>query len=301
MRDVIYEAHVGGFSKLNNNIAPKFRGKFLALCTPWSIKHFKALGVTTIQLMPIFDRKETYWGYDPISFMEHNPEYGNLSDMRYMLRVLHEAGFKVILDVVYNHTADNADIKGVTYTDYDYTGCGHAVDVPKSIDCIMESIDYWLDTLGFDGMRFDLANALCRDGKGNGYEPECEFLKRLSKYKDTKFFTAECYDLEQHSSFPEWMVDINCGLREQLRNGCNEVTVGNANPLAYCAYITCHDGLTLQDLTSVPEHQQHMIDTLHSFEGHILLRMGDEVRHTQGGHPNPYNIDNEITWINWEK
>src|SRR5262249_56783106 len=197
---VIYELHVRGFSKLHPGIPEHLRGTFEALTREPGIEHLRKLGVTAVELMPVhhhaYDRHlgqkglTNYWGYN--SFGYFAPERrlaasktpaGAVRGFKRMVRALHAAGLEVILDVVYNHTAEGnhlgptLSMKGIDNgSDYrlgpdgrryymDFTGCGNTLNMqcPQVLQLIMDSLRYWGLELHVDGFRFDLASALARE------------------------------------------------------------------------------------------------------------------------------------------
>jgi glycogen operon protein len=196
---VIYEAHVKGLTQLNPEIPEEIRGTYAGIAHPVTVKHLAALGVTAIELMPVhqfvddFTLRDkglgNYWGYNTIGFLApHNgyAAYGTrgeqVAEFKGMVKALHEAGIEVILDVVYNHTAegnelgptlcfrgiDNANYYRLVDGDeahyYDTTGTGNALLMrnPHVLQLIMDSLRYWVTEMHVDGFRFDLAATLAR-------------------------------------------------------------------------------------------------------------------------------------------
>lgn len=259
-REVFYEVHVKGFSMLNKDIDESVRGKWLGLCSPWALDHYKELGVTVIQLMPIFknnpDYKGKFWGYCNISFFETNPDFGSHEDMVTMLNTLHEHGFKVIIDTVLNHSGEVSDgvgMEGVVFSKEDHTGCGFpiAVNEPESLETIKEALGYWLTGIGFDGCRFDLAGCLGRE-EGKGFNPNSEMLQWLEEtYVGDKIFTGECYDLGGNFEhlFPDWLWRINNNIRDQIRDQHQYIHTEHGTPENNIGFLTVHDGMVLRDLT----------------------------------------------------
>lgn len=331
----IYEAHVKGLTQLNFDIPKEKRGKFLGVSDVCMIEHLKGLAVDTIQLMPVFKSNGSYWGYDVVDWMKLNESYGTLEEFKQMIEELHSADIKVVLDVVYNHTAK--PIKDVKYYDWDVTGCGNTVDVKNSLHIIMESISYWFD-IGIDGMRFDLANVLGREG--GDFNPEAKFFKEMEEYKD-KILIAEPWDCAEYSlgRFPEHWLEINGHFRDVVRSG-GEYDWNNSplEPNRSINFITCHDGFTLDDLVTYSRKHNHtngedgrdgcnhnmssnhgvegytndkevivnrinhknwLRRQLYSSEGHHLTLAGDEVNNTQFGNNNAWNQDNPLGWVIW--
>src|SRR6188472_2542724 len=200
---VIYEVHVKGFSKLWPDVPEKLRGTYAALGAPAAIDYFKKLGVTAIELLPVhahindkvlIDRGLTnYWGYNTIGFFAPHAQYSSGGQMgeqvvefKSMVRSLHAAGIEVILDVVYNHTAEGNHLgptlcfRGIDNLSYywlypedprfyvDYTGCGNSLSTrePRALQLITDSLRYWVEEMHVDGFRFDLATELARNHSG---------------------------------------------------------------------------------------------------------------------------------------
>ena len=197
---IIYELHVKGFTKLHPDIPPEIRGTYSALGHPVCIDYFRKLGITTIELMPVhqfvhdknlLDRGlRNYWGYNSIGFFCPHNEYAaigqrgqQVQEFKQMVQALHAAGLEVILDVVYNHTAEGNHLgpmlsfKGFDNKHYyrltaedpryymDYTGTGNTLNMrnPHVLQLVMDSLRYWVLEMHVDGFRFDLAAALARE------------------------------------------------------------------------------------------------------------------------------------------
>ena len=195
---VIYEVHVRGFTKRHPKIDERHRGTYAGFASPASIEHLKTLGVTAVELLPVHyhidvrflvERKLcNYWGYNTLGFFAPHRGYaasgpdGVVNEFKTMVRRLHAAGIEVILDVVYNHTAEGNEqgptlsMRGIANSAYyrlaedrsrhvDYTGCGNSLNVshPRCLQLIMDSLRYWATEMHVDGFRFDLASALARE------------------------------------------------------------------------------------------------------------------------------------------
>jgi glycogen operon protein len=193
---VIYELHVGGFTRQHPDVPPALRGTYAGLACAPVIDHFKRLGVTTVELMPVHsfldDRHlverglRNYWGYNTIGFFAPEHRYsatGKVNEFKTMVRTLHDAGLEVILDVVYNHTAEGNErgptlcFRGLDNAAYyrlapespryyqDFTGCGNTLNMqhPRVLQLLMDSLRYWVTEMHVDGFRFDLASALARE------------------------------------------------------------------------------------------------------------------------------------------
>ena len=194
-----YEAHVKGMTQLHPLVPEELRGTYAGMAHPEVIKYFKELGVTAVELMPVHqflqdDRLRelglrNYWGYNTFGFFAPHQDYaasievgGAVNEFKSMVRTFHEAGIEVILDVVYNHTAEGNHLgptiafRGIDNDSYyrlvddskahymDYTGTGNSLNVrdPHSLQMIMDSLRYWVEEMHVDGFRFDLASTLAR-------------------------------------------------------------------------------------------------------------------------------------------
>ena len=197
---VIYEVHVKGMTALAPSVPDEIRGTYAGLAYPTTIEYLKNLGITAVELMPVHafvdDKHLTekglhnYWGYNSINFFAAAARYSSsgdrgeqVSEFKGMVKALHRAGIEVILDVVYNHTAEGNHLgptlsfKGIDNATYyrlvqdqpryymDYTGTGNTLNVrhPQVLKMIMDSLRYWITEMHVDGFRFDLASALARE------------------------------------------------------------------------------------------------------------------------------------------
>jgi glycogen operon protein len=197
---VIYEAHVKGLTQLHPDVPEDLRGSYAGLAHPAVVEHLTKLGITAVELMPVhqfvqddaLQRKElrNYWGYNTIGFFAPQASYASTGELgqqvqefKSMVKELHAAGIEVILDVVYNHTAEGNHLgptlsfKGIDNAAYyrlveddpqyytDYTGTGNSLNVrhPHSLQLIMDSLRYWVTEMHVDGFRFDLAATLARE------------------------------------------------------------------------------------------------------------------------------------------
>jgi isoamylase len=196
---VIYETHVKGFTMRMPEVPERLRGTYAGLSHPAAIRHLASLGVTAVELLPIhafvhegvlLERGlRDYWGYHSIGYFAPHPEYastrsmnGAVAEFKHMVRVLHQHGIEVILDVVYNHTAEGnhqgptLSFRGLDNAAYyrlvhdqpefymDYTGTGNTLQMqhPHVLQLVMDSLRYWIEEMHVDGFRFDLAAALAR-------------------------------------------------------------------------------------------------------------------------------------------
>ena len=195
---IIYEVHVKGCTARHPDVPARLRGTYLGLASDAAIRHFTELGVTAIELMPVHQSASerrladcgltNYWGYDTLGYLAPDVRYAtspgrSVSEFKTMVRRLHDAGLEVILDVVYNHTAEGGrsgptlSLRGIDNRSYyrlapedpaeylDFTGCGNTLNVlhPRVLQLIMDSLRYWILEMHVDGFRFDLASALARE------------------------------------------------------------------------------------------------------------------------------------------
>ena len=197
---LIYEMHVKGFTKLNEQVPENFRGTYAGLSSEPAIRYLRELGVTAVELLPIQAHADdpilvgrklvNYWGYNTLSFFAPEPRYASVThpseviqEFKTMVRNLHDAGIEVILDVVYNHTAEGSQLgptvsfRGIDNASYyrlspedpryymDFTGCGNTLNMrnPRVLQFIMDSLRYWVIHMHVDGFRFDLASTLARE------------------------------------------------------------------------------------------------------------------------------------------
>jgi isoamylase len=253
---VIYEAHVKGMTRSHPELKAPAAGTFEGLGSPQVVEHLARLGVTAIELMPIqafFDDRHlverglaNYWGYNTIGFFAPAPRYlmgggaGGIAEFKHMVQRLHEAGIEVILDVVYNHTAEGNQLgptlsfRGLDNASYyvladdpryyfDTTGCGNNVNLrhPRVVQMVMDSLRYWVEDCHVDGFRFDLAVTLTRDREAVDFNsPFLDAVAQdpvLAKVK----MISESWDLGKYGyqvgSFPPGWAEWNGRFRDVVR------------------------------------------------------------------------------------
>ncbi|HVM66714.1 MAG TPA: glycogen debranching protein GlgX [Acidimicrobiales bacterium] len=212
---IFYEVHVRGFTKLHPDVPEALRGTYAGLAHPAALSHLRRLGVTAVELLPVHTYVNdaflverglrNYWGYQSIGYFAPHNAYssaggdgGQVDEFRCMVRDLHAAGLEVVLDVVFNHTAEGSELgptlcfRGIDNAAYyrlaedrsqyvDDTGCGNTVDLhqPHALRLVMDSLRYWVQEMHVDGFRFDLAAAL---GRGTSdFDPFSSFLEGVSQ------------------------------------------------------------------------------------------------------------------------
>jgi glycogen operon protein len=252
---IVYEAHVKGMTAGNRHIPERLRGTFAAFADPRIIDHFVRLGVTAVELMPVqsfFDDRylvekklRNYWGYNTVNYFSPAPRYfspgAGIQEFQVMVRRLHEAGIEVILDVVYNHTAEGNHLgptlsfRGIDNASYymlaadrryyfDATGCGNTVNLrhPKVLQMVMDSLRYWVETCHIDGFRFDLATSLGREY--DQFDPNAVFLDaiRQDPVLQRVKLIAEPWDVGpngyQLGNFPPGWGEWNGRYRDEMRS-----------------------------------------------------------------------------------
>ena len=257
-KTVIYEVHVKGFTARHPQVPPELRGTYAGLASPPALEHLRRLGVTAVELLPVHhsvaewdlvDRGlSNYWGYNSIGFLAPDSRFAStgargeqVAEFKTMVKRLHHAGIEVILDVVYNHTAEGDHrgptlcFRGIDNAAYyrlethdrrkyrDYTGCGNTLNLthPRSLQLLMDSLRYWVQDMHVDGFRFDLASALAR---------ELHDVDRLSAFFDVIHqdpvisqvkLIAEPWDLGeggyQVGNFPPGWAEWNGKYRDTIR------------------------------------------------------------------------------------
>mgnify|MGYP001823272376 CR=1 FL=1 len=253
-RTVIYELHVRGFTRLHPDVPAHLRGRYLALAHPAVVDYLLDLGITAVELLPcqafvseahLAEKGlSNYWGYNPLAFSAPHPGYAladPVREFREMVRVLHLAGIEVILDVVYNHTAEGdhrgptLSLKGLDNASYyalspddlrfyeNHTGCGNALslDHPDALRLVLDSLRFWAAEMHVDGFRFDLATTLGREG--GHFTPSAAFFKAL--YADPVLsrvkLIAEPWDVGPHGyqvgNFPVPWTEWNDRYRDVVR------------------------------------------------------------------------------------
>jgi isoamylase len=252
---IIYEAHVKGMTMRHPVIPEKSRGTYAGLAHPAVIEYLVNLGVTAIELLPVHayvdDRflqqigLSNYWGYNSIGFFAPSGKYlgagSDISQFKLMVHRLHEAGIEVILDVVYNHTAEGSHLgptlsfRGIDNASYymladdpryyfDSTGCGNTINQrhPRVLQMIMDSLRYWVEECHVDGFRFDLATSLGREKRN--FEPDASFLDAISQdpvLAQVKMI-AEPWDVGENGfqlgTFPPGWGEWNARFRDDVRS-----------------------------------------------------------------------------------
>ncbi len=255
---VIYEAHLRGLTMLYEHVRPPERGTFAALGDPGVVDYLRGLGITAIELLPIHayvqDRHllqknlSNYWGYNTIGFFAVEPRYlssGSSNEMRVAIRRLHAAGIEVILDVVYNHTAEGSELgptlsfRGLDHASYyrlveddrrrciNDTGTGNTLNLshPRVLQLVMDSLRYWVGSFHVDGFRFDLGVTLGREA--HGFDPGAGFfdalrqdpiLSRVKLISEPWDIGPGGYQLGQHPpGFAEWNDKFRDGVRRFWR------------------------------------------------------------------------------------
>jgi isoamylase len=319
---VIYEAHLKGLTMRHPGVPRELRGTYAGLAHPAVIEHLSQLGVTAVELLPIhhFISEDhvlshgltNYWGYNTLGFFAPHAAYSasgsrgqQVTEFKEMVRALHAAGLEVILDVVYNHTAEGNEqgptlnFRGIDNEGYyrlshgrhyaDYTGCGNTPDAsqPHVLQLIMDSLRYWVTEMHVDGFRFDLASALARSF--HDVDMLGSFMSTIQQdpvLRTTKLI-AEPWDIGaggyQVGEFPPLWTEWNDKFRDCTRDywrGYGSLSelgwrlTGSADlyasegraPYASINFVTAHDGFTLRDLTTY-SHKHNLANKEHNRDG----------------------------------
>lgn len=251
---VIYETHVRGFTRLHPSLNENIRGSYAALASDSVIRYLKSLGVTSVELLPVHAFIDdhflvnrglvNFWGYNTLNFFALEARYlsaDNRNEFKTMVKRLHEAGIEVILDVVYNHTAEGDEtgptlcFRGIDNSTYyrlprenpqgyiNDSGCGNSLNLghPQVLKMVIDSLKYWVEVMHVDGFRFDLAASLGR--ATDGFDPDSQFFQAirkdpiLSKVK----LIAEPWDVGpggyQLGAFPRGWAEWNDRFRDTVR------------------------------------------------------------------------------------
>ena len=315
---IVYEAHVKGLTAGRTDI--ENAGSYLAMASDPILDHLTQLGITTVELLPVqaflnekflLDRGLTnYWGYMTYGFFAPDPRYmqdGDIAEFQQMVKRFHGAGIEVIMDVVYNHTAEGSELgptcmfRGLDNASYyrlaedkryyiDDAGCGNTLDFenPFVIRLVMDSLRYWVKRMGVDGFRFDLCSALGRTR--HGFERDGPFFRAigqdpvLNKVK----LIAEPWDIGpggyQLGGFPAPFLEWNDKYRDNVREfwkgdaGVSYAAkrlVGSARYFDHSGraatsslnFLTAHDGFTLHDTVSY-SHKHNLANGEDNRDGH---------------------------------
>ena len=302
---IVYELNVKGFSQLNSRIPENIRGTYAALAHSENIAYFKSLGITSLELLPVnffIDEPHlqekglrNYWGYNPLSMFALEPSYATdqkqpLNEFKSMVKALHQAGIEVILDVVFNHTAESEKsfptfcqrgIDDKTYYwqnehgDYlNWTGCGNMLNLANDVTrkWVLDCLRYWVTECHVDGFRFDLATVLGRETPD--FNPNAKLFAEMEQDEVLQKIKliAEPWDIGHYGYqvgyFPAYFSQWNDRFRDDMcrfwlwQSGevgaFAERFAGSSDifnregrlPHASLNFITAHDGFTLRDLVS---------------------------------------------------
>ena len=304
---IVYELNVKGFSQLNSRIPENIRGTYAALVHPENIAYFKSLGITSLELLPVnffIDEPHlqekglrNYWGYNPLAMFAVEPKYcseanhGNpLYEFKSMVKALHEAGIEVILDVVFNHTAESEkpfptfSQRGIDDRTYywqneqgeyiNWTGCGNMLNLANDITrkWVVDCLRYWVEECHVDGFRFDLGTVLGRESPDfNPHAKLFDDIAQTPSLQQVKFI-SEPWDIGHYGyqlgRFPHYFAEWNDRFRDDMCRfwlwksgevgafaerfaGSSDLFKREARlPHTTLNFITAHDGFTLRDLVS---------------------------------------------------
>ena len=306
---IVYELHVKGFSQLNDKIPAEFRGTYAGLSHPINLAYLKELGVTAVELLPVnFHINEphlqerglqNYWGYNPLAMFAVEPKYATtnnpLAEFKSMVKAFHKAGIEVILDVVFNHSAESEQTyptfcqRGIDDQTYywrndqgryiNWTGCGNMLNLSSDAGrkWVVDCLRYWAEHCHVDGFRFDLASVLGRDTPDfNAQARLFTDIKNEPSLQNIKLI-AEPWDIGNYGyqvgNFPSYFAEWNDRFRDDLCRfwlwksgeigafaerfaGSSDLFKKNDRlPHTTLNFITAHDGFVMQDLVSY--NQKH--------------------------------------------
>ena len=306
---IVYELHVKGFSQLNDKIPAELRGTYAGLSHPINLAYLKELGVTAVELLPVnFHINEphlqarglqNYWGYNPLAMFAVEPKYAAtnnpLAEFKAMVKAFHNAGIEVILDVVFNHSAESEQIyptfcqRGIDDQTYywrndqgryiNWTGCGNMLNLSSDVGrkWVVDCLRYWAEHCHVDGFRFDLASVLGRDTPDfNAQAQLFTDIKNEPSLQNIKLI-AEPWDIGHYGyqvgNFPNYFAEWNDRFRDDLCRfwlwksgeigafaerfaGSSDLFKKNDRlPHTTLNFITAHDGFVMQDLVSY--NQKH--------------------------------------------
>ena len=306
---IVYELHVKGFSQLNDKIPAELRGTYVGLSHPINLAYLKELGVTAVELLPVnFHINEphlqerglqNYWGYNPLAMFAVEPKYAAtnnpLAEFKAMVKAFHKAGIEVILDVVFNHSAESEQTyptfcqRGIDDQTYywrndqgryiNWTGCGNMLNLSSDVGrkWVVDCLRYWAEQCHVDGFRFDLASVLGRDTPDfNAQAQLFTDIKNEPSLQNIKLI-AEPWDIGHYGyqvgNFPSYFAEWNDRFRDDLCRfwlwksgeigafaerfaGSSDLFKKNDRlPHTTLNFITAHDGFVMQDLVSY--NQKH--------------------------------------------
>ena len=306
---IVYELHVKGFSQLNDKIPAELRGTYAGLSHPINLAYLKELGVTAVELLPVnFHINEphlqerglqNYWGYNPLAMFAVEPKYATtnnpLAEFKSMVKAFHKAGIEVILDVVFNHSAESEQTyptfcqRGIDDQTYywrndqgsyiNWTGCGNMLNLSSDVGrkWVVDCLRYWVEHCHVDGFRFDLASVLGRDTPDFNVQAQLfTDIKNEPSLQNIKLI-AEPWDIGHYGyqvgNFPNYFAEWNDRFRDDLCRfwlwksgeigafaerfaGSSDLFKKNDRlPHTTLNFITAHDGFVMQDLVSY--NQKH--------------------------------------------
>ncbi len=316
---VLYEVHVKGATRLHPGVPEVLRGTYAGLASPPMLDHFKRLGITALKLLPVhcyLDEKRllqncltNYWGYNTLAFFAPEPRYASraggrsaIAEFRSMVRAMHAEGIEIILDVVFNHTAETDEFgptisfRGIDNASYyllrdddpnlykNYSGCGNTLNLshPRVLQLVMDCLRYWVAEMHVDGFRFDLAAALTRDSAflaAIGQDPLLARAKMIAEpwdlgpdgYRLGRFPPgwSEWNDRFRDDVRAFWLTgEAGIGALAQRLAGSSEIFRHDGRaPHAGINFITAHDGFTLRDVVSY-RHKHNELNGENNHDGH---------------------------------
>ena len=316
---VLYEVHVKGATASHPEVPEALRGTYAGLAAPAMLEHFKRLGITAVNLLPVhlfLDEERlvksgltNYWGYNTLAFFAPEPRYAARADgqsviaeFRAMVRALHAAGIEVILDVVFNHSAETDEngptisFRGIDNASYyrlpadnrngyeNFSGCGNTLNLanPRVLQLVMDALRYWVGEMHVDGFRFDLAATLTRDSGFLTAVRQDPLLARVKMIAEPWDLGPDGYHLGRFpAGWSEWndrFRDLTrafwltgeadpAAMAQRLAGSSEIFRHGGRAPQAGVNFVTAHDGFTLSDLVSY-QHKHNERNGENNRDGH---------------------------------
>jgi glycogen operon protein len=331
---VIYETHVRGLTKLHPDVPAELRGTYAGLAHPAVVDHLTSLGVTAVQLLPIHEATDdgflqdrdlrNYWGYSTLGFFAPEQRYSSravrepgaqVAEFKAMVKALHAAGIEVILDVVYNHTAEGnhlgptLSLRGIDNATYywlmpdaryylDFTGTGNSIKAsnPEAARLIVDSLRYWVAEMHVDGFRFDLAATLGRVGRGE-FRPDAPLFQIIAQdpVLSRAKLIAEPWDVGlggyQVGNFPYPFHELNGRYRDAARRYWK----GDDNLASEVGYRLTGSADLYQGERRHPQASVNFITAHDGFTLHDLVSYSEKHNEANGEH-NQDGADDNQSW-----
>jgi glycogen operon protein len=327
---IVYETHVRGLTKLHPELPEELRGTYAGLAHPAVVGYLKSLGITAVQLMPVHESTDdgfledrslrNYWGYSTLAFFAPEQRYAaarvpgaQVAEFKGMVKALHAAGIEVILDVVYNHTAEGnhmgptLSLRGIDNATYywlmpdaryylDFTGTGNSIKAsnPEAARLIVDSLRYWVAEMHVDGFRFDLCATLGRVGRGE-FRPDAPLFQIIAQdpVLSRAKLIAEPWDTGlggyQVGNFPQPFHELNGRYRDAARRYWK----GDDNLASELGYRLTGSADLFQGERRHPQASVNFVTAHDGFTLHDLVTYGEKHNEANGEHNQDGSDDNQ--------